>query len=129
MIDPHAYAPVQDRKYVRIGDAVVSHADCFTWMRAAPAESVHAIVTDPPYGVREFDPDQLAKRERGQEGVWRIPPSFDGHTRAPLPRFTALTEDDRRRLAAYCTEWGQLALRLLHPGGHLFIAANALLAQ
>lgn len=129
MIDPHVYAPVHDSKHVRIGSAVVYHADCFTWMRTVPAESVHAIVTDPPYGVREFDPDQLAKRERGQGGVWRIPPSFDGHTRAPLPRFTALTEDDRRRLAAYFTEWGQLALRLLRPGGHLFIAANALLAQ
>ena len=28
-------------------------ADCFEWMRRISADSVHAIVTDPPYGVKE----------------------------------------------------------------------------
>lgn len=129
MSDPQLHQYVHHIAHTRIGNAIVYHADCFAWMRAIPAESIHAIVTDPPYGVREFEPDQLAKRERGQGGVWRIPPSFDGHTRAPLPRFTAMTEDDRQQLAVYFGEWGRLALRVLRPGGHLFIAANALLAQ
>lgn len=35
------------------------HADCYEWMRQAPAESMHAIVTDPPYEIKEYDPDQL----------------------------------------------------------------------
>ncbi|MDW8234800.1 MAG: site-specific DNA-methyltransferase, partial [Roseiflexaceae bacterium] len=66
------------------------YADCFEWMQRAPAESIHAIVTDPPYGIKEYDPDQLEKRSNGHGGIWRIPPSFDGHNRSPLPRFTAL---------------------------------------
>lgn len=37
------------------------HADCYEWMRQAPAESMHAIVTDPPYEIKEYDPDQLEK--------------------------------------------------------------------
>ena len=34
-------------------------ADCFEWMHRVPADSIHAIVTDPPYGVKEYDFDQL----------------------------------------------------------------------
>jgi site-specific DNA-methyltransferase (adenine-specific) len=33
--------------------------------------------------VKEYDFDQLLKRANGNGGIWRIPPSFDGHTRAP----------------------------------------------
>jgi site-specific DNA-methyltransferase (adenine-specific) len=98
-------------------------------MRRVPRESVHAIVTDPPYGVKEYDIDQLEKRTNGNGGVWRIPPSFDGNKRAPLPRFTALNGDERKRLETYFAEWATLALRILRPGGHIFLASNAFLAQ
>ena len=53
------------------------------WLGKIPENSFHAIVTDPPYGVKEYDFDQLLKRANGNGGIWRIPPSFDGHTRAP----------------------------------------------
>ena len=103
--------------------------DCFTWMRQAPAESIHAIVTDPPYGVKEYDPAQLEKRANGEGGTWRIPPTFDGHKRAPLPRFTALSPKERRRVYRYFYEWGTLALQVLRPGGHVFLASNVYLSQ
>jgi site-specific DNA-methyltransferase (adenine-specific) len=105
------------------------HADCFDWLRLAPPESIHAIVTDPPYGVKEYDRDQLEKRENGNGGIWRIPPSFDGHERSPLPRFTALTEDERRQLYQFFQTWANLSLRVLKPGGHLFLASNTFLSQ
>lgn len=54
------------------------HADCFEWLGRIPADSLHAIVTDPPYGVKEYDFDQLEKKDNGNGGIWRIPPSFDG---------------------------------------------------
>lgn len=57
--------------------------------------------------------------------MWRIPPSFDGHMRAPLPRFTALDEKDRKRLSAFFANWAALATKALRPGGHVFIATNA----
>ncbi len=103
--------------------------DSFVWMRQAPAESIHAIVTDPPYGVKEYDPEQLEKRANGNGGTWRIPPSFDGHRRAPLPRFTALSATERERVQRYFYEWGALALRMLRPGGHVFLASNVYLSQ
>jgi site-specific DNA-methyltransferase (adenine-specific) len=86
-------------------------------------------VTDPPYGIKEYDNDQLKKRANGNGGVWRIPPSFDGHQRAPLPRFTALNDKDRERIRRFFEEWSRLVRRVLLPGAHVFIATNALIAQ
>lgn len=113
----------------RFRSSIVIHADCFEWMRKAPADSIHAIVTDPPYGVKEYDFDQLEKRANGNGGVWRIPPAFDGHQRSPLPRFTALDAQERQRIREFFQEWARAVLRVLRPGGHVFLASNAFLAQ
>lgn len=103
------------------------HADCFDWLEAAGAHSVHAIVTDPPFGLLEYRPDQLHKLRSGRGGVWRIPPVLDGCKRKPLPRFTVLSKEDLLGLAAFFEKWGKLALRVLVPGGHLLIASNPLI--
>lgn len=113
----------------RVGASLLVHADAFAWLAALPECSLHAVVTDPPYGVKEYEPPELARRASGVGGVWRIPPSFDGHTRAPLPRFTALTPRERAVLEAYFADWGALVLRALRPGGHVFLAGNAFLSQ
>jgi site-specific DNA-methyltransferase (adenine-specific) len=80
-------------------------------------------------GVKEYDLDQLNKRSAASGGIWRIPPSFDGHTRAPLPRFTALDATERERVSRFFTDWARLVGRALRPGGHIFIATNAFIAQ
>jgi hypothetical protein len=95
--------------FARIGKSHLIHADCFEWLGRAPENTFHAIVTDPPWGVKEYDFDQLEKRANGNGGVWRIPPSFDGPVRAPLPRFTALDGWERERLRRFSIEWGRLA--------------------
>ena len=109
--------------------SLIIHADCFEWMEHLPEESLHAIVTDPPYGVKEYDFDQLEKRTNGNGGIWRIPPAFDGHQRSPLLRFTALNHAERSRMQDYFCQWAKLALRMLRPGGHVFLASNAFLSQ
>jgi hypothetical protein len=67
-------------------DETYVHDDVVHWMAELPANSVQAIVTDPPYGLVEYEDDNMEKRKNGVGGVWRIPPSFDGVKRAPLPR-------------------------------------------
>lgn len=117
------------KEQVKIGRATLVYGDCFEWLAALGENTLHAIVTDPPYGLKEYDLDQLEKRANGSGGIWRIPPSFDGHTRAPLPRFTALNAKERARLRQFFTCWGRLVCRALRPGGNVFIATNAFLAQ
>ncbi|MBI1876661.1 MAG: site-specific DNA-methyltransferase [Chloroflexi bacterium] len=120
---------VLDYQWHKFDKTIIVHADCLEWMGRIPTDSVHAIVTDPPYGIKEYNFDQIQKRANGNGGIWRIPPSFDGSNRAPLPRFTALTQKERDLLYRFFLEWGKLAVRVLLPGGHIFIASNAFLSQ
>jgi site-specific DNA-methyltransferase (adenine-specific) len=109
--------------------SLILHADCFEWLSRVPENSIHSIVTDPPYGIKEYNFDQIEKRANGNGGIWRIPPSFDGSNRSPLPRFTALNNKERAALHRFFLEWGKVALHTLRPGGHIFIATNAFLSQ
>lgn len=102
--------------------------DAIHWLSEAPESSVQAIVTDPPYGLVEYSRKNLRKRSRGRGGVWRIPPSFDGARRRPLPRFTVLSEDEIAQLHSFFGAFAFGALRILVPGGHLFLASNPLLS-
>jgi site-specific DNA-methyltransferase (adenine-specific) len=46
-----------------------------------------------------------------------------------VPRFTVLTESDREKLSDFFSEFARRAIRVLVPGGHLFIATNPLLSH
>lgn len=107
----------------------IHHTDAFEWLDAAPAASVHAVVTDPPYGLIEYSKPQLEKMRNGRGGVWRIPPSFDGSQRRPLPRFTVLTKQDVERLEAFFRRFAMQLARVLVPGAHVFVATNPLLSH
>jgi site-specific DNA-methyltransferase (adenine-specific) len=121
--------PVFDYPHKNFGDSVVINCSCFEWALRVPPNSIHAIVTDPPYGLKEFDLDELEKRKNGHGGIWRIPPSFDGHTRSPLPRFTALNKSEREVLSFFFENWSRTMLRILRPGAHVIVASNAFISQ
>lgn len=119
--------PVAEHK--TIGKGVVYHADCFDWLEDQPENSIEAIVTDPPYGLVEFNDKETAKLRAGKGGVWRIPPSFDGHQRAPLPRFTVLNDNDRKNLHRFFLRFGVQISRVLVPGANVLVASNPLLSH
>ena len=112
----------------KFGRATLIEADCFAWLEARDAESIHAVVTDPPYGLVEYSDHEQAKLRAGKGGVWRIPPSFDGHKRSPLPRFTVLTPGDLTALDFFFHRWARAILRVLVPGGQVMVASNPLLS-
>ena len=107
----------------------IHQMDAFDWLRKAESNSIHAVVTDPPFCVLEYTPDQLAKHRNGQGGVWRIPPAFDGATRQPVPRFTVLTDSDRDVLRSFFTEFAGLLLNVVVPGAHVFVAATPVVSH
>ena len=114
---------------VKIGGALLVHADCLDWLRTREPSSIHAVVTDPPYGMFEYSAEQQAKLRNGKGGVWRIPPSFDGAKRSPLPRFTVLTPGDLRYLEEFFLDWGRLLVPVLVPGANVVVASNPLLSH
>lgn len=124
-----AVAPQQITSHLKGVRYSLFSANCLDWMAAQSSNSVHAIVTDPPYGLKEYTTVETAKLRKRKGGVWRIPPSFDGCLRSPVPRFTILSDEERRNLKAFFTDFARLAVRILVPGGHLFIASNPLLSH
>ena len=103
--------------------------DAFSWMEKRKGNSVHAIVTDPPYGLKEYSETEKEKLRNGRGGVWRHPPSLGGHKRSPLPRFTVLGDADKEALSAFFQDFAQRSMRIVVPGGHVVIATNPLLSQ
>lgn len=130
--NPPATAAPPDETFapaVVTGCARLVQADCLEWVAAQPASSIHAIVTDPPYGLVEYTPREQEKLRRGKGGVWRLPPSFDGCKRSPLPRFTTLTALDLARMERFFRRWGGELRRILVPGAHVMVASNPLVVQ
>jgi site-specific DNA-methyltransferase (adenine-specific) len=107
----------------------IHNMDAFEWLASCPSNSIHAVVTDPPYGLVEYTEEQLTKLKNGKGGVWRIPPSFDGHQRKPLPRFTVLTDGDKASLRRFFLRLAIGLERVLVPGAHVFIATNPLVSH
>lgn len=103
-------------------------SDALKWLAELPANSIHAVVTDPPYGMIEYEEKNHAKLRAGRGGVWRIPPSFDGANRKPVPRFTVLSKEEILNLHGFFSSIAYGLLRALVPGGHVFVASNPLVS-
>ncbi len=112
----------------KFGRSVLHHCDCLEWLRSRAPATIHAVVTDPPYGLGEYSPREQRKLRAGRGGVWRIPPSFDGITRAPLPRFTVLTPDDLAALDRFFFEWARALCPVLVPGANVIVASHPLVS-
>jgi DNA modification methylase len=118
---------LQQRQHLSDGATYIC-SDFFKWVANVPDNSIHAVVTDPPYGVVEYDEKNHAKLRSGRGGVWRIPPAFDGVVRKPVPRFTVLSKQEISSLHDFFYAVGRELLRVLAPGGHVFIASNPLVS-
>ena len=105
----------------------IHHADCFDWLRACKPQSLHAVCTDPPYGVLEFTEKEVSKLRAGRGGVWRLPPTIGGSRRDPLPRFTILTGTQKIELRRFFHEWGKVLWPALVPGAHVCVAGHPIL--
>ncbi len=113
----------------RYGRATLYRADCMEWLRARRANSIHAVVTDPPYGLVEYTPKEQRKLRNGNGGVWRLPPDLgDGYDRLPLPRFTTLSKKQIEQIDEYFHAWAIELVRVLVPGAHVMVATNPLVS-
>lgn len=107
----------------------IYQTNAFDWLRERRKNTIHAVVTDPPYGLVEYRPDQIVKRRNGSGGIWRLPQSYDGHQRSPMPRFTVLQSTDHKRIEEFHSKLSTLLFRVIVPGGHVLIASQNLLSH
>lgn len=96
----------------------IHHGDCLDVLRAMPAESVHAVVTDPPYGLnfmgREWDNPgaaMLGQMATGKEQRGAF--AYGGsHSRG-------YADNNNQAFQLWVEQWAAECLRVLKPGGHL----------
>jgi DNA modification methylase len=90
------------------------HGDCIQVMAGLEADSVDAVVTDPPYGLefmgKEWDGPALWDGRRNTEAA-KIP---GGGSIRNAPTYKA-----GPGFQAWCEQWGREALRVTKPGGYL----------
>jgi site-specific DNA-methyltransferase (adenine-specific) len=120
-----------ESKRPKVGRYSLHHDDAFQWLKARAANSIHACVTDPPFGLVEYRADELRKRSKknGGGGIWRLPQGYDGYKRRPMPRFTVLDHRHHQAIAKFHRELSRLLHRVLVPGGHVIIASQPLLSH
>ncbi len=112
----------------RLKDVRFYEGDCLSWFADQEPNSIQGVVTDPPYGLVEYTNKEKEKLRSGRGGVWRIPPSYDGHERSPLPRFTTLSQRDLFQLEDFFYKWAQAVWPIVVPGAHVVIASNPLVS-
>jgi DNA modification methylase len=110
------------------GSARLVQDDCLLWLAKQAPNSIQAVVTDQPYGLVEYSDIEQAKLRQGKGGIWRIPPSFDGSQRSPLPRFTVLRQNDLEALEQFFLAWARRLIPVLVPGANVLVASNPLLS-
>lgn len=121
-------APPRKFPCLSFSNSKLFKAECLDWLSAQKPNSFHAVVTDPPYGISEYSEEQQEKLRSGKGGIWRIPPSFDGTKRSPLPRFTVLTQEDLKSLEDFFFIWATKLYPVLVPGANVTVASNPLLS-
>lgn len=110
------------------GQAQLWEADCLAWLNNAPERSIHAVVTDPPYGLQEYSDTHQAKLRAGNGGNWRIPPSLGGSRRSPVPRFSELTRRDLESIRDFFKSWAEALRPALLPGANVIVASMPLVS-
>jgi len=116
-------------KWYRNARYTIHNANAFDWLIGQRANTFHAVVTDPPFGIVEYSPKELGKRRSGKGGVWRLPNAFDGARRQPMPRFTVLDDHDRMGVLAFHLRLAPELIRVLVPGAHVMLASQCLIAH
>lgn len=119
-------APVLDAAGVRL-----FHGDCIEVMRQLPDSSVHAVVTDPPYGIafmgKAWDqPGEFGSARRGRTRSVPMNSGGIGDHKQTTDRSGAMIAGDydlspsaMRNFQRWCEAWAVECLRVLKPGGWL----------
>ena len=97
-----------------MSNARILNADCLTALRDMPDASVDAIVTDPPYGLSNTRPDQVA------ETITR----WASGDREYLPSGRGFMGHEWDGFVPPVAVWDE-CLRVLKPGGHLLAFAGS----
>jgi site-specific DNA-methyltransferase (adenine-specific) len=98
---------MQRRPNTRARRWQIKQADCFDALPKLDADTVDAIITDPPYGI-------------GVNGMqWDRPARLDPATPVGKRRRRGSCQNPNQSFQAFSREWSSACLHSLKPGGHI----------
>ena len=100
-------------KYFDTPEAVVYHGNCLDELKNLPDNSIDAIVTDPPYGLGNADPDYIMSALK----MW-----MDGD-REHIPAGKGFMGKQWDAFVPPPAVWDE-CFRVLKPGGHILVFAG-----
>lgn len=100
-------------EYLRLPNAVVYNGDCLEELKNLPDNSVDSIVTDPPYGLGNADPDYILSALK----MW-----MDGD-RTHIPAGKGFMGKQWDAFVPPPAVWDE-CFRVLKPGGHMLVFAG-----
>jgi DNA modification methylase len=103
-----------DEPYLDDARVTVWHADCLDVLRRMPDESVHAVVTDPPYGLSDHSPAEIIQALT----------AWAAGDREHVPDGKGFMGREWDRFVPPPAVWDE-CLRVLTPGGHLLAFAGS----
>lgn len=99
------------------------HGDCLEVLRELPDESVHAVVTDPPYGLefmgKDWDAPWKGSAASHADARVRRAAEMDDPVKGKFIRAGVNAYEAGKPFQAWCERWATECLRVLKPGGHL----------
>jgi site-specific DNA-methyltransferase (adenine-specific) len=101
-------------KYLDTNEAVVYHGNCLDELKNLPDNSIDAIVTDPPYGLGNADPDYIMSALK----MW-----IDGD-REHIPAGKGFMGKQWDAFVPPPAVWDE-CFRVLKPGGYILVFAGS----
>ena len=105
--------------YLDDGDVRLYLGDCIEVMAEMDAESVDAVVCDPPYGLEFMGKDWDAPWKDDRAHIGRGEDTARAGVRGEWVSARPQAYIAHASFAAWCETWAREALRVLKPGGHL----------
>lgn len=112
----------------------ILNGDCIELMATLAENNIDAIVTDPPYGIgfmgKAWDHADIVARAARRAGQAQPPDRYGNERKAPRRALAEeagaydLTPRGMRAFEEFSRAWGEQALRVLKPGGHLLSFAS-----
>lgn len=129
---------IRTEPWFRAEGVTLYQGNCLEVMARMPANSVDAVVSDPPYGIGfmgkewdTFDPNlaETNKRKAFQVGAGRMRntdnPNLRGRSQSPAMSPSQIEYDygveGLREFQRWTMLWAVEALRVLKPGGHMLV--------
>ncbi|MBT9176715.1 MAG: Modification methylase HindIII [Firmicutes bacterium] len=115
-----------------VGDVILLTGDSLELLREFPENSVHACVTDPPYGIgfmgKKWDTFSVSAAESravNSQVKESNNPNLKGRVRSPASSPSAIDYDrslaGQRGFQAWTEQWAREVFRVLRPGAHLLV--------